>query len=163
MKETVKTLAAVCTALVLSLPVSVNTHWFSTASAQQKQEQTASAWNSYDDGAMAIQWKVEENTAKDKIVSLVFKSKSTERFSLGWVDNPQFILTTDEGDFVTKEMKPRLTAGNRKFDLTPFKLRLTFRQAKGVAQSLRITDIRPLDENGLPTSGIIDLTIELAN
>lgn len=133
----------------------------STAFAQQKQ--AASAWHTYDDGAMAIQWKVEENTAKDKIVSLVFKSKSTERFSLGWVDNPQFILTTDEGDFATKEMRPQLTADNRKFDLTPFKLRLTFRKADGVAQSLRITDIRPLDENGLPTSGIIDLTIELAN
>lgn len=161
MQKTVKTLAAACAALVLSLPVYGNTHCI--ASAQQKQEQAASAWHTYDDGAMAIQWKVEENTAKDKIVSLVFKSKSTERFSLGWVDNPQFILTTDEGDFVTKEMKPHLTVANRKFDLTPFKLRLTFRQAKGVAQSLRITDIRPLDENGLPTAGIIDLTIELAN
>ena len=133
------------------------------AFAQQKQEKADSAWHTYDDGAMLIQWKVEENSAKDKIVSLVFKSKSTESFSLGWAGDPQFILTTDEGDFATKEMTPRLTNFNRKFDLTPFNLRLIFRKAKGTAQALRITDIRPLNENGLPTFGIIDLTIDLEN
>lgn len=127
----------------------------------QKQEQAASAWHTYDDGEMTIQWKVEENSAKDKIVSLVFKSKSTRRFSLGWGANPQFILTTEEGDFPTKKMKPQLTGFNRRFDLIPFRLRLTFRGARGTAKALRITDIRPLDESGMPAYGIIDLTIDL--
>ncbi len=137
-----------------ALPVSM-------AFAQQKQEQITSAWHVYDGGAMTIRWKLEKNSAKDKIVFLEFKSKSTERFSLGWAGDPKFILTTDQGDFATKEMTLHLTNFNRKFDMIPFNLQLTFRNTEGTAQALRITDIRPLDENGLPASGIIDLTIDL--
>ena len=130
--------------------------------APQKQEQPASAWRIYDDGAFTVRWKVEENTAKDKIVSLEFRSKSKEKFSLGWVDDPQFILTTEAGDFPTKEVSPRLTNFNRKFDMSPIRLRLTFREARGAAQSLLITHVFPL-ENGLPAPGYegIELKIDL--
>ncbi len=115
----------------------------------------------YESTGTSIQWKVEDNSAGDKIVSLAFKSKSTERFSLGWTGDPRFILITDQGDFAMKEMTPHLTNFNRKFDMISFNLRLTFRNTEGTAQALRITDVRPLDENGLPASGISDLTIDL--
>ena len=130
--------------------------------APQRQEQPASAWHIYDDGALTVRWKVEENTAKDKIVSLEFRSKSKEKFSLGWVDNPQFILTTEAGECPTKEVSPRLTNFNHKFDMSPLRLRLTFRKAKGAAQSLLITNVFPL-ENGLPAPGDkgIELQIDL--
>ncbi len=135
--------------------------WTATAFAQQ-QEQAAAGWRTYDDGAMTIQWKVEE-AGGDKTVLLVFLSKSTKAFSLGWVDNPQFLLTTDQGTFPTKEMAPPLTNFNRKFDSSPLRLELTFRDAPGTVKALRITDIRPLNENHLPEAkgGIIDLTIDL--
>ena len=130
--------------------------------APQKQEQPTSAWHIYNDGALTVRWKVEENTAKDKIVSLEFRSKSKEKFSLGWVDNPQFILTTEAGECPTKEVSPRLTNFNHKFDMSPLRLRLTFRKAKGAAQSLLITNVFPL-ENGLPAPGDkgIELQIDL--
>lgn len=129
----------------------------------QRQEQTETAWKEYDDGAMTVRWKVEEKSAGDKEVSLVFRSKSTASFSLGWTDDPQFILTTEQGDFPTKEISPRLTNFNRKFDSSPLSLRLTFRKAHGTARKLLITKFHALNNRGLPTSidGGVDLVLDL--
>ena len=95
----------------------------------------------------------------DPVLILDLRSKSTAAFSLGWVNNPAFILITDEGNYPTK-INDR---GSHKFDFDPIRLQLKFHDVRGTIEKLRITDIRPLNENGLPNhrEGIIDLTVDL--
>lgn len=113
-----------------------------------KESQISQISSVFDDDRIQVQYTLRERQNK-KTVSLVFQSKSSQFFSFGWVKPSQFILRTDQGDYVPSRISPAITATNKAFDAIPLKITLTYPSAPGIPAQLIITNFYPLYRNPL--------------